>query len=728
MTFTCTVCKVATKTEDVDALDHDWGEWAQTETTCNAIVWQRTCSRCPAVEKKTDSAEGHTPVTDAAVAATCTTTGLTEGSHCSVCGAVILAQTVVPALGHNMAAHEAIAKTCTTAGNSAYWFCDRCDKYFSDAEGEDEITENSWVIPASHTLTKTDAVAATCTEAGNIAYWTCSACHKYFSDEGTTEIAENAWITTPLGHELTAHPAKDATCTEDGVTTAYWSCSVCHKYFSDANGSAVMEANSWGVIPAKGHTLTKTEAKAATATAHGNSAYWTCSVCHKYFSNATGTTEIAKDSWIDHNWNNGEVTKEATATETGTKKYTCTVCQATKTEPIPKISSSGGGGGGVAATACEHTWNAGTETKKPTCTEAGVKTFTCTKCNETKTEAIAATGHSWGTATVTKEANCTEAGSKTSTCSKCNTTQTETIPALGHTPGDLQRDGSSHWRTCTRCGVRLDSSAHTLSWKNGSDGLLIGTCSCGYSETKKLVTEENNKVTAEIQGTPTQEEGATGGSTAFDSEVLQTILEAVQEGGEAELVIELGETTVVYDAKALEAIAEIASVAEHVEVSVAISAVKSFAEALNTAQQAVMEKETAGTQVFEINLRVSGVAIHNFAGGQATVTVPFEVPADWDLAKIQVYRLEESGEKTVMPTLYKDGKISWQTDGHSFYMVGQSETETVAPISVDASTGSGMSPFVLILIIVGSLLVLAGGAVLTVILIKKKKAGVKEDA
>ena len=52
----------------------------------------------------------------------------------------------IPALGHSMTPHAAAAATCTKAGNNAYWYCDRCEKYFSDANGNTEITENSWII------------------------------------------------------------------------------------------------------------------------------------------------------------------------------------------------------------------------------------------------------------------------------------------------------------------------------------------------------------------------------------------------------------------------------------------------------------------------------------------------------------------------------------------------------------------------------------------------------
>ena len=95
-----------------------------------------------------------------------------------------------------------------------------------------------------------------------------------------------------------------------------------------------------------------------------------------------------------------------------------------------------------------HTWDEGKVTTEPTCTEAGVKTYTCTVCKETKTEAIAALGHKWDDGKVTTEPTCTEAGVKTYTCTVCKETKTETVAALGHVDADKDN-------LCDRCGEKL---------------------------------------------------------------------------------------------------------------------------------------------------------------------------------------------------------------------------------------------------------------------------------
>ena len=117
----CSVCGKVIKAQTViKATGHKYGEWAVTkEPTCTAAGTQsRTCSVCKNIENKTIKAKGHTEVADSAVAATCTTDGKTAGSHCSVCGTVIKAQTVIKATGHKYGSWTVTkAATCTEAGS-----------------------------------------------------------------------------------------------------------------------------------------------------------------------------------------------------------------------------------------------------------------------------------------------------------------------------------------------------------------------------------------------------------------------------------------------------------------------------------------------------------------------------------------------------------------------------------------------------------------------------------
>ena len=113
----------------------------------------------------------------------------------------------------------------------------------------------------------------------------------------------------------------------------------------------------------------------------------------------------------------------------------------------------------------EHTWNDGVVTTNPTCTAKGVKTFTCNRCGDTKTEDVAELGHDWNAGVVTTNPTCLVAGEKTVSCTRCDATKKEPVPALGHdwgewsvtTPADCHNTGLRE-RFCKRAGCTAKES------------------------------------------------------------------------------------------------------------------------------------------------------------------------------------------------------------------------------------------------------------------------------
>lgn len=132
------VCEICGNTignvKVLKATGHSWQDdfTVDKEATCTETgVKSVHCNNCSATRYSTDIAKKeHTPVEDAAVAATCTEDGLTAGSHCSKCGTVITAQKIVNATGHKYTSQTTDA-TCTAAGKTVYT-CSVCRNSYSE--------------------------------------------------------------------------------------------------------------------------------------------------------------------------------------------------------------------------------------------------------------------------------------------------------------------------------------------------------------------------------------------------------------------------------------------------------------------------------------------------------------------------------------------------------------------------------------------------------------------
>ena len=150
----------------------------------------------------------HTAVTDEGYAATCTATGLTDGSHCSVCGEVITAQTVIAMLGHTEVTDKGYAATCLSDGLTDGSHCSVCGEI---------ITTQTVIAKLAHTAVTDGGYAATCTATGLTGGSHCSVC-------GEVLVAQRTIKAT--GHTPVTDNAIEATSASTGLTEGSH-CSVC---------------------------------------------------------------------------------------------------------------------------------------------------------------------------------------------------------------------------------------------------------------------------------------------------------------------------------------------------------------------------------------------------------------------------------------------------------------------------------------------------------------------
>lgn len=196
-------------------------------------------------------------------------------------------------------------------------------------------------------------------------------------------------------------------------------------------------------IQVTGHPNTELKnAKEATCSKEGYTGDKICKDCGKTIE--SGKTIPKKE----HSWDAGKVTKAATCTEKGIRTYTCQSCGITRTEDIPALGHKAVTDAAVAAT-CE--------------TDGKTEGSHCSVCGTilTAQKTVKATGHDWDEGKITKAATCEEKGVKTYTCETCKKTRTEEFPALVHKFGEWVTTSradvlspAKQTRTCTTCGKK----------------------------------------------------------------------------------------------------------------------------------------------------------------------------------------------------------------------------------------------------------------------------------
>ena len=193
-----------------------------------------------------------------------------------------------------------------------------------------------------------------------------------------------------------------------------------------------------------------------------------------------------------HVWGNGVVTTAPTETTPGVRTFTCSGCDQTRTETIPATGA--------------HDYQF-TKTVAPTCTDGGYDLYTCSGCGATERRNLTdAAGHKWDGGTVTTAPTETTPGVRTFTCTVCGDIREETIPATGahdyqftKTVAPTCTDGGYDLYTCSGCGATekrnlTDAAGH--KWDGGTvttaptettPGVRTFTCTvCGQTRTEAI--------------------------------------------------------------------------------------------------------------------------------------------------------------------------------------------------------------------------------------------------
>ncbi len=350
-----------------------------------------------------------------------------------------------------------------------------------------------------------------------------------------------------------------------------------------------------------------------------------------------------------HTWDSGTVITEATCSIEGVQSFTCSGCEQTKTEVIPKT---------------EHTWDSGKTTTAATCTKDGLKTTTCGNCGATQVESISKTGHSY-VAGETIEAGCLTHGHITYACS-CGVSYDEIIPAKGKhntlnaTWQDVTSAGSSACSfvytpttQCKDCGASIRGQSHeseihtfkaeiTTQATCSQTGVLTYKCNnCNESYTEDIAIAPNVHTWVEFSDSEFTHKCSGCDAKKIEKDFSNTTVATLSKSEMSEEVsIKTEKATLQPDAALVEALGE----------NVTLSADTVTASDLTNVKEEVLEK-IGSNPVYEFSL-TDGTNDVQFNGGKMVISVPYELLEGEDPNSIYVWYINGQNEPEEIPAIY----------------------------------------------------------------------------
>ena len=569
----CAICGTDLSREEliVEALGHDWSDWTITAPgSCISTGEEtRVCQRCAISETREIVSPPHTPaepVEENRVEPTCTSSGSYDlVVYCSVCGAEISRDAqVLDALGHYYTDYNTVLSVGNTrvscmqmlwhmAGSPEPSNLEEVAATYTDLDEltEEQVKAIAWAVGNNITVGTTStnfspnkivnraqfavylwtangrpeptltSAPFTDLKAGSYYYkavlWAASIPWIDLGSPTPTTFAPNSTLfgltfsefacdrcgqtqvlrfdtpdptdPCPEGHNYISRVIAP-TCTRDGGTK--YVCTHCgDNYYEDVIPALGHDWSAWEtvklptcVVPGEEtrhcnrcdivetrelalapHTPGEAEDEntvAPTCTEDGSyDAVVYCIVCHEELSRATYNIGA-----LGHDFGDWILTTEPTCTEEGVETRTCSRCEEAETRPVDALG---------------HDYIA--VVTAPTCTEQGYTTHTCSRCGDEYVDTyVDALGHDFGEWILTTEPTCTEEGVETRTCSRCEEAETRPVDALGHdyvavvtAPTCTEQGYTTH--TCSRCGDEyVDEAVEALGHNYISEITQEATC------------------------------------------------------------------------------------------------------------------------------------------------------------------------------------------------------------------------------------------------------------